>query len=39
MNPTVFFIILTWLYGVLYFFDRFFKVCFHLISPLRIELN
>lgn len=31
MDPTVFFIVLTTVYGVLYFFDRFFKVCSYLI--------
>ncbi|KAH8418652.1 hypothetical protein KR222_008449 [Zaprionus bogoriensis] len=29
MNPTVFFVVLTSLYGMLYFFDRFFKSCMH----------
>ncbi|EDV98060.1 membrane-bound transcription factor site-2 protease [Drosophila grimshawi] len=29
MDPIVFFIVLTTIYGVLYFFDRFFKSCMH----------
>ncbi|XP_060653542.1 membrane-bound transcription factor site-2 protease [Drosophila nasuta] len=29
MDPVVFFIVLTTLYGVMYFFDRFFKSCMH----------
>lgn len=27
MDPIIFFTVLTVLYGVMYFFDRFFKVC------------
>lgn len=38
MDPTVFFIVLTTLYGVLYFFDRFFKVCSYLIYSCVFEL-